>query len=79
MRKYPFETIDTKDGAIVKFDRENVKKYLDYMITYWRNKRKIAQNEGDKEEELIAACYVDAYRSVKISLGLEKAEVTDEG
>ena len=39
--------------------------YLDACIINWRNKKKIADND---EDQLIAACYVDAFQSARVSL-----------
>ncbi|RKX56959.1 MAG: hypothetical protein DRP29_09010 [Thermodesulfobacteriota bacterium] len=63
--KFPFEVVPYKKGQLVKFDRENVEKYLDWAIDHWRNKLKLANSDEDK---LIARCYIDAYLSVKYSL-----------
>lgn len=47
--------------ATVKFEKEEVKKYLDECITFWRKQR----DEGETEK---APCYIDAYQSVRMSL-----------
>jgi len=34
-REYPFKTIETENGTIVNFTKEDVRKYLEYMANYW--------------------------------------------
>jgi len=65
---YPFETVIGENGEVVKFDPENVKRYLDWAIEKWRQKREEAANAENHELVLIASCYIDAFQSVRSSL-----------
>jgi len=47
----------------IKFTEEEVKKYLDKCIRYWRKKR-----DGRGEEAVMAVYYIDAFQSVRTSL-----------
>ncbi len=49
----------------IPFEKEAVKKYLDSCIKLWREKKKEA---SDAEDRLMAACYVDAFQSVRTSI-----------
>jgi len=40
------------------------------LIGYWRAKKTEAADNLDKEEELIASCYVDAFQTVRVNHGL---------
>jgi hypothetical protein len=51
----------------VNFTQKEVKKYLDDMIKYWRNKR-------DNENCNYAKYYIDAFQSVKMSIFGEISE-----
>ena len=46
-------------------DREAARKYLDGAIRLWRHVR---DSTASPEDELMAACYVDAFQSVRVSL-----------
>jgi hypothetical protein len=50
----------------VVFTEAAVQDYLDTAIRTWRAKRKEAA--GDERRDLIAACYVDAFQSVRSSI-----------
>jgi hypothetical protein len=45
--------------------KQIISAYLDACIINWREKKRLATAE---EDQLIAACYVDAYQSVRSSL-----------
>ena len=49
----------------VPLEEESIKEYLDNAIIHWRGLKKKVKN---KEEELMAICYIDAYQSVRVSL-----------
>jgi hypothetical protein len=50
----------------ISFTEEAVKKYLDFLIDYWRKQRDdCLDNSGIK---LAAYVYIDAYQSVRTSL-----------
>ena len=56
---------------------DGIKDYLDDAIRHWRKKRDNATTDEDK---LMAVCYVDAFRSVRVSvfgelLPLEEGDV----
>jgi len=69
MSDFPFETITKDNGELlVKFDEENVKRYLDWAVEKWRKRLNDAQQNKSKVGELIANCYIDAFLSVKCSL-----------
>lgn len=44
----------------------SLRAYLDHSITTWRVRR--ASSMTDSKEEMMAACYVDAYQSVRVSM-----------
>lgn len=48
---------------VVPFTQEDVRKYLDKCIVFWRKKR-----DGGGEDAKMAEYYVDAYQSVRVSL-----------
>jgi len=50
---------------IIPFEKDAVKEYLDKCIKHWRIGKKIT---SDDEDKLVAACYVDAFQSVRISI-----------
>ena len=59
---------------------DELKEYLDNVITLWRNRKKKYEDTIEKEpdvcadmleqfeEILMASCYIDAYQSVRVSL-----------
>lgn len=50
---------------VVEFTEEAVKEYLDKAIVLWRKKRVNADN---REQDMQASHYVDAFQSVRSSL-----------
>lgn len=55
----------------IPFTEKDVKEYLDNCIIKWRKRKRKHQNESyrtSKELELMAADYIDAYQSVRMSL-----------
>jgi len=52
--------LESEEG--IPFTRESVRDYLDNAITKWREVR-----DGG-EEAPVAACYIDAYQSIRASL-----------
>lgn len=61
--------------ATVLFTEKDVKDYIDTCIRLWR--RKYRDSIFDEDERLVAACYVDAYQSVRTSLFGETLPITD--
>ena len=53
-------------GKVVLFNEKDVKAYLDRAIRSWRDKK--VKIKGDVEEELVCACYIDAFQSMRMSL-----------
>lgn len=53
-------------------DSQKAMDYFDNCIKFWRNKKKRAKK--DSKEELMAACYIDAFRSAKESIFAEDPE-----
>ena len=59
---------------------DEIKKYLDNVITHWRSRKKKYEDMIEKEpdvctdmtkqfeEILMASCYIDAYQRVRVSL-----------
>ena len=43
---------------------------IDSLITLWRGRKAAAITNGDKQDELISGCYVDAYQTVRVNNGL---------
>ena len=60
----------------VEFTKEAVTEYLDGCILHWRDRRDTA---GTTEDRNMAACYVDAFQSVRSSLIGEELSVPDNG
>lgn len=48
----------------IPFTEEDVKKYLDDMIDFWRENR----DSGLSGERRMAECYIDAYQCVRKNL-----------
>jgi hypothetical protein len=61
---------------LVEFTKEAVKAYLDGAIRHWRGLRD-RQPEALREE-CMAAYYVDAFQSVRVSLFGERLGVEDD-
>ncbi len=51
--------------ATVPFNEADVKNYLDRNIKYWRKEREQTVTEVN---DYVAACYIDAYQSMRYSL-----------
>lgn len=57
----------------IEFSKEEVKKYIDSCIDYWR-KRKLEPEEsddtyiGNERHSLVCACYIDAYQCMRVSI-----------
>ena len=51
-------------------ERENIKKYLDQCIEYWRARK----NEPEHPYSSFAHFYVDAYQSMRVSIFGEEIE-----
>jgi 3-hydroxy-3-methylglutaryl CoA synthase len=49
----------------IPFTEEDVKKHLDDLIDFWRDKK---SKEVFMEEISIAECYIDAYQSIRKNL-----------
>lgn len=47
----------------VPFTKKEVKAYLDRAIRFWR--KKMSTEQLSPEDELMAACYIDAFQSVR--------------
>ena len=53
----------------IEFTKEAIIKYLDYVIEFWREQRRLdptKRNGSLKTSEI--ACYIDAYQSVRTSI-----------
>lgn len=50
----------------MELDIENINS----LIRLWRKEKLKANKSGDKEEQLIASCYIDAFQTVRVNHGL---------
>lgn len=58
---------------VVRFTKDEIKKYLDHCITLWRERR---DSSGSQAE--MAVYYIDAYQSVRVSIYGELLEVNED-
>lgn len=65
------EVPDLTADPTIPFTKEEVKKYLDKCIRFWRERR-------DVEKDVLASYYVDAYQSVRISVFGKLLEIERE-
>ena len=49
----------------IKFEKREIKKYLDKCIILWREKR---DNAEDEEHRIMAVYYIDAFQSVRTTI-----------
>jgi hypothetical protein len=65
---------------VIPFTEEDVKAYLDRVITDWRRRKDNAGGpDGDTPMYAMATCHIDAYQSVRISLFGELLSIPEVG
>lgn len=52
----------------VTFNENSIKKYLESMVEFWRDKRNEADLKDDTSAHIMAKCYINAFQSVYSSL-----------
>jgi len=57
-----------KMSNTIPFDKETIMEYLDRSIKHWRSKKKIALDGGEEKLMTMAACYIDAFQSVRSTI-----------